>query len=164
MNLAINPDSRLGPMLEACPALEETLLAMAPAFAGLKNPVLRETVVKTATLEQVAGVAGMSVRDLVLKLRQAAGQAETPDDPAAPAWLAAGVVRFTIDAGAMLATGVHPIGEVRESAAALQPGEILQLASPFRPEPLIETMRRAGFAVYSAETAPGRHLTSIARL
>ncbi len=160
----ITAETKLSAMLETYPAVSEALLSMVPPLALLQNPVLRQAVIETTTLEQAAQLAGLDVRDLVTKLRKAAGETDAPADPDAPAWLATGVVRLTIDAAAMLATGVHPIGKVRESAAALRPGEVVRLTSPFRPEPLIETMRRAGFAVYSAETAPGNHLTSIARL
>jgi uncharacterized protein (DUF2249 family) len=63
----------------------------------------------------------------------------------------------------MLATGEHPLGKVRQCAAELQPGESVRMTSGFRPVPLIEALARAGFTVSSTETAPGRHVTYIAR-
>jgi hypothetical protein len=170
MSLPITPDTKVGALLEAYPELEEHLIACAPAFARLRNPLLRRTVAKVATLEQAARVGGISVRDLVRLLREAAGQ--TSGEPAgvetvaveeAPPWVHDAHVRFAIDADAMLETGVHPIGKVRACAAELRPGELVKLTSSFRPEPLLETMRRAGLAVFCAEFAPGRHATYIAR-
>lgn len=173
MPVPINPDTRIGDLLADYPALEETLVSLAPAFAKLKNPLLRRTVAKVATLEQAARIGGIPVRDLVRKLREAAGVGggvvqngeQTPGfTEDAPEWLSRCQVRFRIDGDEMLERGVHPIGEVRKCAAALQAREMVLLTTSFRPEPLIETMRRAGLGVFSAETSPGRHSTYIARL
>lgn len=81
----------------------------------------------------------------------------------APVWLAAERVAVVIDADRMLEGGEHPVGRVKQAAAALAPGGIVQLESSFRPEPLIEMMIREGLAVYSQEAAPGRHTTYFCR-
>ncbi|HXK02714.1 MAG TPA: DUF1858 domain-containing protein [Verrucomicrobiae bacterium] len=158
MNLPINPETTVGALLEAYPEAESTLVDLAPAFARLRNPVVRRTVAKVATLEQAAKIGGVSLRTMIRKLRQATGNAgpdlailetmEAKDDDSA--WLAQGRVVEEIDAESMLERGVHPIGKIREAVAALAPGEVVVLRSGFRPEPLIETMRRAGAAVHSS--------------
>jgi len=76
--LAITPATRVAELLEAYPDLEELLIQQAPAFKALKNPILRRTVAKVATLEKAAQVAGIPARQLVSALRQAVGQA--PED------------------------------------------------------------------------------------
>lgn len=171
MSLAINPETRVGALLEAYPQLEQTLIECAPAFARLKNPILRRTVARVATLEQAARIGGISVRELVRRLREAAGQ-DTPDaargdelagDGPAPDWVRPDRIRARFDADVMLAAGEHPIGRLRRSVAALAPGDLAELVSSFRPQPLIDTFRRAGFEVHSAEVAPGRHATYITR-
>jgi hypothetical protein len=167
MKLPITPETKVGALLQAYPELEDTLIALAPAFARLRNPILRRTVAKLATLEQAARVGGLSVRELVTKLREAAGQpglnstADSAADQPAPAWLDERRVEFSLDADSLLASGEHPLGKVRQCLAALQPGGIVCLASSFRPEPLIAALAASGFAVYATESAPGRHLTYI---
>jgi len=171
VSLPIDPETKVGALLEAYPELEQTLVECAPAFAKLKNPILRRTVARVATLEQAARIGGVSVRELVRRLRQAAGQSgpetgsreETPPEAAAPDWLRRERIRSRFDADAMLAAGEHPIGRIRRSVSSLEPGEIVELASSFRPEPLIESFRRAGCLVHSEEVAPGRHATYISR-
>jgi hypothetical protein len=171
MSLAINPETKVGALLEAYPELEQTLVECAPAFAKLRNPILRRTVARVATLEQAARIGGLSVRELVRRLREAAGLSvpelagaeERAPDESAPAWLVMERIRARFDADAMLATGEHPIGRMRRAVNALAPGEIVELRSSFRPEPLIETFRRAGCLVHSEEPAPGRHATYITR-
>ena len=75
---AITPATKVAELLESWPELEPVLVAQAPAFRRLKNPVLRRTVARVATLEQAAGVGGVAVRDLVAALRRAAGLDDAP--------------------------------------------------------------------------------------
>jgi hypothetical protein len=58
-------------------------------------------------------------------------------------------VAAQIDAGPLLAQGIHPIGRIREAVRALGPGEVVLLRSSFRPQPLIDTMRSSGAAVHT---------------
>ena len=57
--MEITSQSKLFDVLEAYPFLEEQIVNIAPPFQNLKNPVLRRTVGKIATLEKVAQVGGM---------------------------------------------------------------------------------------------------------
>ena len=158
MSLSITPETTIGALLEAYPHLESTLIDLAPAFAKLRNPVIRRTVAKVATLEQAAKIGGVSLQTMILKLRQVTGDggtdlpvAETLQaDDDAPTWLMHGRVIEEIDADSMLERGVHPVGKVREAIGKLGAGEVVMLRSSFRPEPLIETMRRAGAVVHSS--------------
>ena len=166
MSLAITPETTIGALLEAYPAVESVLIDMAPAFARLRNPVVRRTVAKVATLEQAAKIGGVSLQAMILRLRDVTGQGgqdtpvvdARPDAAADSSWLVAGRVVEEIDADAMLERGVHPIGKVREAVAALAPGEVVVLRSSFRPQPLIELLRRAGAAAHSS-TLGATHLT-----
>ena len=51
--ITISPKTKVGELLDAYPELEPVLMAMSPAFEKLKNPVLRKTVARVATLQQV---------------------------------------------------------------------------------------------------------------
>lgn len=172
MSLAINPSTKVGELLDAYPGMDEVLIGIAPAFAKLRNPILRKTVAKLATLEQAASIGGLTVKELITRVRAAAGLhgpdiAEDRPRPAGepvPCWHSESKVGMRVDADAMLEQGVHPLGLVQEAAGKLEPGAIIRIESGFRPEPLIEMMRRRGLEVWSRETAPGRHVTEICRL
>lgn len=172
MKVPITPETRVGALLEAYPDLEAALIAMAPAFAKLKNPMLRKTVARIATLEQAAHIGGVPVRELVRRLREAAGQPVGDISAAEPAARATSdipdrirqkEIRFRIDGDEMLERGTHPIGKVRECVARLDPEGAVLLVTSFRPDPLIEAMRKSGLEVHSAEDPSGKHLTYIAR-
>jgi len=170
MSLAITPETTVGALLEAYPEVEGVFVEMAPAFAKLRNPVVRRTVAKVATLEQAAKIGGVSLQAMILRLRDVTGQGG-PDLPVLQprqdaggdsSWLTGGRVVQEIDAGTILERGVHPIGKIREAVGVLGPGEVVVLRSSFRPQPLIETMRRAGAAVHST-TQGTIHLTWFGR-
>ena len=74
MSLPISPETTVGAMLDAYPELESVLVEMAPAFAKLRNPVVRRTVAKVATLEQAARIGGISLPALILRLRNVRGR------------------------------------------------------------------------------------------
>src|SRR6266496_6796210 len=107
MSLAITPETTIGALLEAYPETEGVLVDMAPAFAKVRNPVVRRTVAKVATLEQAAKIGGVSLQAMILRLRDVTGQGG-PDLPLLQprqgvagddaSWLTAGRVVEEIDA------------------------------------------------------------------
>ena len=173
----ITPATRVGELLDAYPALEEVLIRQAPAFKALKNPILRRTVAKVATLEKAAQVGGVPVRDLVATLRKAAGlgaelpvagasaapaEAAGPPD-ARPAWLREELVRVTIDAEKLLAAGEVPLPRVQRALQEIEVGQLVKLVSSFRPAPLLEAVERGGHRTCVLEAAPGIFHTYVAR-
>jgi len=179
---AITPATRVAELLESWPELEPVLIAQAPAFRRLRNPVLRRTVARVATLEQAAGVGGVPVRELVAALRRAAGLETASDDTkhlgtgapgeesgpgaatapeAAPDWVTAGRVVETLDADALLDAGEVPLARVNAGVHALRDGELLRIESGFRPVPLLEALAKQGLRVFLRESAPGRFETLV---
>jgi hypothetical protein len=170
----ITPATRVADLLDSWPELEEVLVAQAPAFRRLRNPVLRRTVARVATLEQAAGVGGVAVRDLVAALRRAAGIGEEGGSPDAvagspagpqvsPDWLDPSRVVATVDADALLDLGDVPLTRVNEKARALAPGDLLRVDSGFRPVPLVDALSKQGFRAFVRATAPGRFETFFSR-
>lgn len=169
MTLPITPETKVGALLDAYPALEEKLIELAPAFQKLKNPILRRTVAKVATLAQAARIAGMSARELVTALREAAGLpplgAAGPDSPeptAEAAWILELPVVATLDAEGLLAAGTNPLQAVNARLPTLGPGEALTIRSTFVPAPLIDAVTARGFACHS-RTTDGHTETRVAR-
>lgn len=160
MNPPITVDAQLGELLEAYPALDGKLTELAPAWGALRNPVVRRAVTRGSTVAQAAEIAGISGAEMVAALRRAAGvDEETPRED----WLMGATVVERIDVDAMLKTGVHPVGLVKERLPVLAPGEALELVSSFCPQPLIDLMRGSGYLVSTVEAEPGRHYTRFGR-
>lgn len=150
--MEILPQTRLSELLDAHPELEETIVAMAEPFRNLRNPVLRRTVARVATLARVAQVGGLDPTEFVNALRRALGHpelaaAESPGprwDSGPPEW-AVGDPQFVVDAGELLARGEVPLAEVSRLARELDDGRHLLLLSEFEPAPLSEALAKAGF-------------------
>jgi hypothetical protein len=172
----ITPDTRVAELLDRWPQLEDVLLAQAPAFAKLRNPVLRRTVARVATLAQAAAIAGLHPRDLVLTLRRAVGQpvdegldeaggrrtghACSAADPGPveplPAWATARPPAAVVDLDTLLAANEVPLKRVFDEAARLGPGDLLELRVSFQPVPLIERLQHHGYRCAVGRTADGR--------
>ncbi len=154
---SITPDSKLGALLERWPELEDVLLELSPQFKALKNPVLRRTVARVATLRQVSTVSGVALGVLVARLREGAGfaPAAIPEDEGAapaerPSWADKSHVTRTHDARAVIESGEHPMPRVMADLAALADGEVYALVTPFVPAPLVDLACGEGFLSFSA--------------
>ena len=146
--MLVNPETKVGPLLDEHPDLEDVLIGLSPEYRRLRNPILRRTVARVATLAQVAKVGGLAVPDLVNALRRALGQADSgcsahvaPDEPDWPAWAETAAVASWLDADAVLAAGGTPVGQLAAAAAAAVPGTVLGLRAAFYPAPLVDTLR-----------------------
>ncbi len=162
----ITPDTRLGLLLKTHPELEEVLMGLSPEFARLKNPVLRRTVAKVATLRQVAQLGGLPLGELINTLRKAVGkeEIETLEEWQAeagepPDWLRRGKPVRRLDARPILEQGGHPVEQVSREVEQLRPGEIFELLAPFKPAPLIELIQKKGYRVWVTKRKDGLFAT-----
>ena len=150
----ITPDTKVAELLRHYPELEDVLVSMSEEFRRLKNPVLRRTVARVATLRQVARIGGVSLGDLINTLRREAGLVETNvaetdmESASRPEWWKEPVKSF--DAREMIENGGHPLGLVMQDLAALADGDVYELVTPFVPEPLLEVARGKGYLVWTA--------------
>ena len=163
--LVINPQTKVGELLNAYPQLEEVLIAQAPIFEKLRNSVLRRTVAKVATLEKAASMAGIQVSSLVSTLRKAAGQenlSEHTGDALSesasvsselPEWVNPEQVTETLDADECLSKGEHPLNKILKLARTLTAGDLIKITSSFPPVPLTDTLKPHG---YKTVTLSGR--------
>lgn len=159
--LMISPKTRVGELLDAYPALEQVLLEISPVFAKLKNPVLRRTVAKIATLQQAAVIGNMPVEDLVNRLRSSVGQDQLSGigdqhdylSASPPVWYHPEAVLHHFDASVMINRGDNPMNEVLSHASRLTGDQIFELVTPFVPAPIIGILSDKGFQVWSRQSA-----------
>ena len=157
--MEITSQSKLFDVLEAYPFLESQIVNIAPPFQNLKNPVLRRTVGKIATLEKVAQIGGMDAGRLVNTLRRAAGQEELgvesvlnvaieiPRLAEDPAWIA-GEPQFTVNGTELLQRGEVPLGKVNELLGQLEAGSYILLLTNFEPIPILDAMQKQNRKVF----------------
>ncbi len=157
----VTPDTRIGELLAAHPEIEDFLVGLSPRFAALKNPIMRRTVGRLATVTQAASIAGMPAPELVMALRRELGQEGSevtvvPNDaPTAPRpeWVETTEPSVVLNADELMAKGETPVNAVRQRLGELAPGQVLLLEVSFKPEPLMQAMERQGFDLH-AEPVP----------
>jgi hypothetical protein len=156
----ILPSTKVAALLERYPEVEELLIGLAPPFRKLKNPILRKSVGKVASLQQAAAVGHLPVLELVNRLRAAVGQANLPSEEATrdvdsylsrrPEWFDTSKIAASIDERASNPDQM-PVTTVLQAAARLQPTEIIELITTFLPAPGIDILKKKGLLVWSME-------------
>ena len=148
--LIITPKTKVLEVIEAYPELEDILIHYVPAFKQLKNPVLRRTVGRVATLQQAAAVGNVGVQDLINELRNAVGQDLYSGDAATvytteePDWFSEELVESEFDARDMLAAGEQPVNQAMADLGNLSKGGISKVIAPFLPAPLMDKASSLG--------------------
>ncbi|WP_018467766.1 DUF2249 domain-containing protein [Calidithermus timidus] len=159
----IRPEMRVSELLEAHPQLLGVLIEASPAFAKLKNPLLRRTMPRLVTLAQAARIGGLEPGALIERLNRALGL-EVAGEKASvgnesklgtppPDWLAA-PVGFHLDVRPILAAGGEPFGAIMAAAREVAAGQRLCLEAPFEPLPLYRVMQRQGFVAWCEQLGP----------
>lgn len=154
----ITPKTKVAELLNDYPELENDLIAISSEFSRLKNPVLRKTVAKVATLEQAARMAGLPVGEVVNKLRSLAGLDNLDVSPTSQAGsddfdINPEMIQEVFDARPIIETGGHPMHEVIELMNKLENGKVLELITPFVPMPLIDIGKNRGLKVKTEQVS-----------
>lgn len=153
--IEITPKTKVGELLDNFPQLEDVLLQISPAFASLKNPILRRTVAKVAALQQAAAIGGVKVEDLVNRLRREVGQEPLFGEGLhteyllneLPAWFDESKIVIRFDARDIIQSGGSPMNQILEQTKTLNEGEIYELITPFVPAPITDMLQQQGFIV-----------------
>lgn len=153
--LEITPQTIVADLLKAYPELEDKLIEIAPVFVKLKNPILKKTIAKVTTLKQASVVGGVSLGDLINKLRNEVSQTGMKIDDEAvqkkskPNWVEENKTKIEYDASTDLEQGRHPVAKVTKEVNDLSEGENYLLITPFIPSPLIKIIEEKGFKTYT---------------
>ena len=146
--IEITPKTTVYAVLDSYPELEEVLIRMAPAFKKLKNPILRNSVAKVATLKHAAAVGGVDLNEMISILRKGVGQDDldsiylnTDYLEEKPNWFSQEKVITSIDESRLENKDKMPITYVLKEAKDLQEDEIIELVTSFLPAPGIDVMR-----------------------
>ena len=156
---AITPETKVAALLEHFPELEELLIGLAPPFKKLRNPVLRKSVAKVASLRQAAAVGHVPIEQMINLLRAEVGQEplvlepddnESPYYSAQPSWfdekrVVVSLVESEIDPDVM------PLKPLMQTVRKLAEGEIVELVTTYLPAPGIDIMRKKGFLAWPTE-------------
>jgi len=86
--MELNAKTKIDDLLKQFPFLEDFLITLSPRFKGLKNPIMRKTMGKVATLQMATSISGLDLDSLISSLtaeiEKQSGRDATSDE-AAPA-------------------------------------------------------------------------------
>jgi hypothetical protein len=160
-DIAITPETKVGALLDNFPQLESILIKLAPAFAKLRNPILRKTVARVTTLRQAARIGNVPLANIINSLRREAGvdkvfseEAEPSEAMPQPEWFDSSRISKRLDARKLIEDGRQPLEIVTKDLKNIGPSQIYELITPFVPAPLIDIVRRRGYDVWVDERKP----------
>lgn len=168
--MVIRRTDRVADVLAQDESLVEAFVAVSDAFRTLRNPVMRRTMARLATVEHAARVAGLDPDDLVARLNAAAGgepgahndpprpSEETPmpdtREPVPPALARIPAERVVdLDVRDDLRNGHEPFSRIMAARREVPEGGALRLRAIFEPAPLYAVMGRQGFEHWTERLA-----------
>ena len=135
---------------------------MAPPFKKLRNPVLRRSVAKVASMRQAAAVGGLPVDSMVSALRSAVGEApiesgeglEAPDYFGdRPDWFDESRIVSSADEVRDIPENQMPVIGILRGVNDLAPRDIFEFRAAFLPVPGIDLLWAKGFLSWSVKRA-----------
>lgn len=150
---------KIGDVLKRHPDLFEVLVELSPAFAKLRNPVVRRVQTRLVTVAQAAAIAGLGAPELTQRLNVAAGITDTPAEAAPrppdaadrtePTWLSDANLVQELDARPIMARGEEPFKQIMVAAQSVPTGSSFRLIAGFEPLPLYGVLEKQGFAHFT---------------
>jgi len=154
--IEINTSLTVHDLLDAYPELEEVLIGIAPPFKKLKNPFLRRSVAKVATIKHISSVGGVPIDQLISQIREAVGQAESSQSyidqdyfGEQPDWFSPGKVVLTLDEDKVEDKDKMTLVIILKEARNVKKGEIIELITSFLPAPGIDILKSKGYSVWT---------------
>jgi hypothetical protein len=170
--LQIHPSTKVAQLLDAYPELEDVLIRMAPPFKKLKNPILRKSVAKVATLKQAAVAGRLDLSSMINQLREAVGQAaldvtETISEEdylgTAPGWFNQSCVASSIDDRAGDSDEMA-ITRILKALKELDQRQVVELTTTFLPAPGIDAARKKRLLTWTVREEEELYRTYFTRL
>jgi len=160
-NIEITPSVTVHALLEVYPELEDVLIGLAPPFKKLKNPFLRNSVGKVATIKHIASVGGVPLNELIAKIREAVGQPESTDSyedqeyfGEQPDWFSPDKVTLSLDEDKVEDKDRMTLVIILMEARNVKKGEIIELVTSFLPAPGIDILKSKGYSVWTRKDGP----------
>ena len=154
--IEVTPDTTVHNLLEAYPELEDVLINIAPPFKKLKNPLLRKSVAKVATIKHVSSVGNVPLNELLYKIREATGQ-ETKTEfyedknyfSDKPEWFSKDKIVLSITEDELIEKDKMTLIVILEKAKDVKTGSIIELITSFLPAPGIDILKFKGYSVWT---------------
>jgi hypothetical protein len=160
--IEIDPSTVVHDLLENYPELEEKLITLAPPFEKLKNPFLRKSVAKVATLKHISLVGNIPLKELIDRLRETVGQPRLDETfvdedyfSDEPDWFSADKVAVSVNESEIDNPNEMTLNAILKEARNVEKGNIIELITTFLPAPGIDLLKSKGFLVWTKKEDGG---------
>ncbi|MCL5879126.1 MAG: DUF2249 domain-containing protein [Deltaproteobacteria bacterium] len=159
--MKITPQTKIIDMIKEYPELVDVLASYNSHFGLLKNPIMRRTFARLATVRHASKVAGVNLAELIKLLNNAIGETVSDADVAAgedersQADLSSYPVKDIIEQRHVRTTSLdvrevmknhgEPFPVIMQAVAKVKQGEALVLETLFEPAPLYDVLKKKGF-------------------
>jgi hypothetical protein len=154
----ITPSTKVNDLLSAYPEIEDDLISMAPPFKKLRNPLLRRTIGRVATLKQVAATGDIPLDELINNLRKLVGQSEIKESYKdedyfhdKPDWFSEDKISLSINEEKIENKNQMTLVTILLEAKNVKKGEIIELVTTFLPAPGIDILKSKGYSVWTTK-------------
>jgi len=160
--IEITPETKVHRLLEAYPELEEVLIGIAPPFKKLRNPLLRRSVAKVASLRHISSVGGVPLNELIGTLRKAVGQPVTNEFYEEedyfgdrPDWFSSDKISVSIHEATLKDQDQMTLVTILTESKKVKKDEIIELVTSFLPAPGIDVLKSKGYSVWALREEDG---------
>ena len=171
--MVISERTKISTLLKANPLVIETLTALNPHFAKLKNPILRNLLAGRVSIADACRIGGCGLNEFLDKMSaigfevREAVQSINSEPGMVPA---ANSLEFTknlkvieLDVRPVLALKQDPLKSILNSISSLNQDECLKIINTFEPVPLISMLSKKGFGYYTERPDPETVITWFVR-
>jgi hypothetical protein len=154
--IEIIPSTKVLDLLRVYLELEDTLVSIAPPFKKLKNPFLKKSVAKVATLKHISSVGNVPLDELINKIRETVGQSTSDTShedenyfPKKPDWFSSDKIIVSVNEDRLEDRDNMTLVTILQKAKNLKKDEIIELTTTFLPAPGIDAMKSKGYSVWA---------------
>ncbi len=159
--MKITPQTKIVEMIKAHPELVTVLASYNSHFELLRNPIMRKTFARFATVSHAAKVAGVNLADLIKLMNNAIGETVSDADmvdredskisPDIPIYPVKDIIEqrhikiTNLDVREVMKNHGEPFPVIMQAVAKVKQGEALVLETIFEPAPLYDVLQKKGF-------------------
>ncbi len=159
--MKITPQTKIIDIIKTDPELIDVLAAYNSHFELLKNPLMRRTFARLATVRHASKVAGVNLTELIRLLNNAIGETVSDADMVdredskissdMPVYQVKEIIgqrhikTTTLDVREVMKNHGEPFPVIMQAVAKVKQGEALVLETIFEPAPLYDVLQKKGF-------------------
>lgn len=161
--MVVNRNTRISTLIKENKNVIDTISAINKHFKKLKNPVLRRVLAPRVTIEDAAKIGGVSINIFLNKLAEIGFEIELTEEKSINKeskklkrnYLMNKDNLISLDVRSIIEGGSDPFNKIMDIEKKLKIGQTLEIINSFEPIPLINKLKRKGYATWTEKDEDG---------